>query len=105
MIAELGKRFPKPSLAIIGEPTSMRLGTRHKGCYSFETEVTGRDAHSSQTHKGANAIAAAAAIVGELERIAEELRDGGRQDGNFEPPYSTINVGRIGGVRGRWPDY
>ncbi|HNB26914.1 MAG TPA: acetylornithine deacetylase [Alphaproteobacteria bacterium] len=97
MIAELGRRFPKPSLAIIGEPTSMRLGTRHKGCYSFETEVTGRDAHSSQTHKGANAIAAAAAIVGELERIAEELRERGRQDANFEPPYSTINVGRIGG--------
>jgi len=102
LIAEIGRRFPKPSLAIIGEPTSMRLGTRHKGCYSFETEVTGRDGHSSQTHKGANAIVAAAEIVGELQRIAEDLRQGahlGRAhlDSAFEPPYPTINIGKIHG--------
>ncbi len=97
LIAELGRRFRKPSLAIIGEPTSMRLGTRHKGCYSFETDVIGRDGHSSQTHKGANAISAAAEIIGELERIAEELRASGISDANFEPPYSTINIGRIHG--------
>ena len=97
LIAELGKRFPKPALAIIGEPTELKLGTRHKGCYSFETEITGRDAHSSQTHKGANAILAAAAIVGELDRIAEELTHSPFNDANFEPPYPTINVGRIDG--------
>ena len=97
LIAELGKRFPKPALAIIGEPTELKLGTRHKGCYSFETEITGRDAHSSQTHKGANAILAAAAIVGELDRIAEELTHSSFNDANFEPPYPTINVGRIDG--------
>jgi acetylornithine deacetylase len=97
LIAELGKRFPKPALAIIGEPTELKLGTRHKGCYSFETEITGRDAHSSQTHKGANAIVAAAAIVGELDRIAEELTHSPLNDANFEPPYPTINVGRIDG--------
>jgi acetylornithine deacetylase len=97
LIAELGKRFPKPALAIIGEPTELKLGTRHKGCYSFETEITGRDAHSSQTHKGANAILAAAAIVGELDRIAVELTHSPFNDANFEPPYPTINVGRIDG--------
>jgi acetylornithine deacetylase len=97
LIAELGKRFPKPALAIIGEPTELKLGTRHKGCYSFETEITGRDAHSSQTHKGANAILAAAAIVGELDRIAEELKQSAFNDANFEPPYPTINIGRIDG--------
>ncbi len=97
LIAELGRRFPKPALAIVGEPTELKLGTRHKGCYSFETEITGRDAHSSQTHKGANAILAAAAIVGELDRIAEELKHSAFNDANFEPPYPTINVGRIDG--------
>jgi acetylornithine deacetylase len=97
LIAELGKRFPKPALAIVGEPTELKLGTRHKGCYSFETEITGRDAHSSQTHKGANAILAAAAIVRELDRIAEALIHSAFNDANFEPPYPTINVGRIDG--------
>jgi acetylornithine deacetylase len=97
LIAELGRRFPKPALAIIGEPTELKLGTRHKGCYSFETEVLGRDAHSSQTQKGANAIVAAAEIVAELDRIAEELKRSAFNDANFEPPYPTINVGRIDG--------
>jgi acetylornithine deacetylase len=97
LIAELGRRFPKPALAIIGEPTLLKLGTRHKGCYSFETEVTGRDGHSSQTHKGANAIVAAAEIVAELARIAEELKHSAFNDANFEPPYPTINIGRIDG--------
>jgi acetylornithine deacetylase len=97
LIKELGLRFRKPALAIIGEPTELKLGTRHKGCYSFETEVTGRDAHSSQTHKGANAIVAAAEIVAELARIAEELKSSTFNDANFEPPHPTINVGRIEG--------
>ncbi|MGH6891788.1 MAG: acetylornithine deacetylase, partial [Dongiaceae bacterium] len=97
LIAELGRRFPKPALAIVGEPTELKLGTRHKGCYSFETEVVGRDGHSSQTHKGANAIVAAAEIVAELERIAESLKSSAFIDANFEPPYPTINIGRIEG--------
>jgi len=97
LIAELGRRFPKPALAIIGEPTELKLGTRHKGCYSFETEVTGRDGHSSQTHKGANAIVAASEIVAELARIAEDLKASRFNDANFEPPYPTINIGRIEG--------
>ena len=97
LIAELGRRFPKPALAIIGEPTELKLGTRHKGCYSFETEITGRDGHYSQTHKGANAIVAAAEIVAELSRIAEELKSSRFNDANFEPPYPTINVGKIEG--------
>jgi acetylornithine deacetylase len=97
LIAELGRRFPKPALAIIGEPTELKLGTRHKGCYSFETEVIGRDGHSSQTHKGANAIVAAAEIVAELARLAEELKGSRFNDANFEPPYPTINIGRIDG--------
>ena len=97
LIAELGRHFQRPALAIIGEPTELKLGTRHKGCYSFETAVTGRDGHSSQTQKGANAIVAAAEIVAELDRIAEELKHSSFNDPNFEPPYPTINVGRIEG--------
>jgi acetylornithine deacetylase len=44
-----------------------------------------------------HAILAAAAIVGELDRIAEELTHSAFNDANFEPPYPTINVGRIDG--------
>jgi len=97
MIAEIGKRFRKPRIAIIGEPTELKLGTRHKGCYSFTTTVTGRDGHSSQPERGLNAILAAAEIASELGRIYDRLRHEGPFDKSFDPPHSTINLGRITG--------
>ena len=97
MIEKIGKRFRQPRIAIIGEPTEMRLGTRHKGCYTYETTVTGKDGHSSQPERGLNAIAAGAEVVGELMRIYGGLRSAGPFDKSFDPPHSTLNIGRIEG--------
>jgi acetylornithine deacetylase len=97
LIAEIGRRFRKPRIAIIGEPTELKLGTRHKGCYSFTTTVTGKDGHSSQPERGLNAILAAAEVATELGRIYDRLRHDGPFDRSFDPPHSTINLGRING--------
>ncbi|WP_395014813.1 acetylornithine deacetylase [Dongia sp.] len=97
LIAEIGKRFKKPRIAIIGEPTELKLGTRHKGCYSFTTTITGKDGHSSQPERGLNAILAAAEVATELGRIYDRLRHDGPFDKSFDPPHSTINLGRING--------
>jgi acetylornithine deacetylase len=97
LIAEIGSRFRKPRIAIIGEPTELRLGTRHKGCCSYTTTVTGRDGHSSQPERGLNAIAAAAEVAQELTRIYQGLKADGPFDQSFDPPHSTLNLGRIGG--------
>jgi acetylornithine deacetylase len=97
LIAEIGSRFRKPRIAIIGEPTELRLGTRHKGCCSYTTTVTGRDGHSSQPERGLNAIAAAAEVAQELTRIYRGLKADGPFDQSFDPPHSTLNLGRIGG--------
>ena len=97
LLAEIGRQLPQPRLAIVGEPTEMRLGTRHKGCYCFKTKVVGKDGHSSQTHRGVNAIAATTEIAAELMRIADELRDHGPQDHSFDPPFCTLNLGKIHG--------
>lgn len=97
LIEKIGRRFRRPRIAIIGEPTEMRLGTRHKGCYTFETTITGKDGHSSQPERGLNAIAAGAEVVGELMRIYGGLRSDGPFDKSFDPPHSTLNIGRIEG--------
>jgi acetylornithine deacetylase len=97
LIAEIGKRFRQPKIAIIGEPTELKLGTRHKGCYSFTTTVTGKDGHSSQPERGLNAILAAAEVATELGRIYEDMRHDGPFDKSFDPPHGTINLGRITG--------
>lgn len=97
LVAEIGRQLPQPRIAIIGEPTEMKLGTRHKGCYGFATKVIGKDGHSSQTHRGVNAIAAASEIAQKLLAIGEELRVSGPHDHSFDPPYCTLNLGAIHG--------
>ena len=91
------KDVPSPQAAIIGEPTSMKLVNAHKGVALFETTVTGRPGHSSQTHIGVNAISFAATCIHYLGEIAEELKVNGTIDERFEPPYSTISPGTIVG--------
>ena len=97
LLNDLAAAVPRPAAAIIGEPTLMKLINRHKGFHSFTTTVTGRDGHSSGTHRGVNAIAYAAEIVGFLTRLAAEIAAQGPFDDGFDPPYTTINVGAMRG--------
>jgi len=97
LLNDLAAAVPRPAAAIIGEPTLMKLINRHKGFHSFTTTVTGRDGHSSGTHRGVNAIAYAAEIIGFLSRLAAEIAAQGSFDDGFDPPYTTINVGAVRG--------
>ncbi|HEX2116287.1 MAG TPA: acetylornithine deacetylase, partial [Alphaproteobacteria bacterium] len=97
----LGTELPKPALAIIGEPTSMRVVNAHKGVIAHLTTIVGRDGHSSAPHKGANAIAHMGRFMGFLDRLAEELRAEGESKAipglDFDPPWTTVNLGSIHG--------
>jgi acetylornithine deacetylase len=97
LLDDLAAALPRPAAAIIGEPTLMKLINRHKGFQSFTTTVTGRDGHSSGTHRGVNAIAYAAEIVAFLSQLAAEIAAKGPFDDGFDPPYTTINVGAVRG--------
>lgn len=96
MIAELGKDLPKPRMVIVGEPTSMRVVDAHKGPVRWQVDVTGRAAHSSMAHLGINAVTYATRLIGELERMEQELKQR-VIDIRFEPPYSTLQVTKIDG--------
>jgi acetylornithine deacetylase len=85
-----------PTIVIVGEPTSMRVVTAHKGIRSFRTTVTGTEAHSSAPDSGNNAIMHAEKLVSFLRGLAQELR-GSIQDPEFDTPFASINVGRIDG--------
>lgn len=95
MIQDIMANLPPPGLVIIGEPTSMRLVTGHKGVNLFRTRVIGRAAHSSQPHRGAGAILAAGRLIDYLWRLGEEQRQ--QRDSRFEPPWTTVQVGLIEG--------
>ena len=97
MIADIVKSVPMPRLAIIGEPTDMKVVNAHKGIRSFRTTVTGREAHSSQTDKGVNAVMVAAELIMHLARLAEDMRRRGDPSGRFDPPYTTVQSSTIEG--------
>lgn len=97
LVAHVAAAMPPIRLAVIGEPTSMSLVNANKGIVAVETEVTGREAHSSQTQSGLSAIEVAMDLIGDLRALAEEMRARAVPDGRFTPPYTTLNVGRIEG--------
>jgi acetylornithine deacetylase len=96
LIARLGQDLPRPRAVIIGEPTSMAVIDAHKRIDAYRTTVTGKEAHSSLPAIGVNAISVAAELIGELDRMAEEIA-ASENDPRFEPPYSTVSIGVIEG--------
>jgi len=96
MIAEFGKRFTRPRMVFVGEPTSMSVVDSHKGPVRWHVHIRGRAAHSSMAPLGVNAITVAAKMLRELSDIEHELKLR-PQDARFDPPYATLQVTRIDG--------
>ena len=59
--------------AIVGEPTTMKVATAHKGFVWIEIEVKGKAAHGSVPERGVDAIAQAAKIVSATEKLQRDL--------------------------------
>ncbi len=88
-----------PAVALIGEPTSMRIIEGHKGCYEYTTHFTGLEGHGSGPDLGVNAVEYAVRYVGKLLDLKEELKTRTPTNSRFDPPWTTINTGALtGGV-------
>ncbi len=85
---------PRAELAIVGEPTRLRVVTCHKGDVWLELETRGRAAHGARPELGRNAVHEMARIVDLLEtEYAATLR-------RRRHPllgHGTVNVGTIQG--------
>ncbi|NBX03698.1 MAG: acetylornithine deacetylase [Alphaproteobacteria bacterium] len=101
LLAHMMKTIPLPEFVIIGEPTLMQVVTAHKGVLSFETIVHGLEAHSSRPDLGINAVHIACDLVHFLSQMGKEVRENGKLDERFTPPYSTVHVGVIEGGTAR----
>jgi len=96
MIARLPDLCAPPLGCIIGEPSGMRAIRAHKGKAAARAAIGGRAGHSSRPDLGLNAIHAMAEILDQAVTTARRLTKG-PFDENFEPPYSSLQVGTIHG--------
>lgn len=81
--------------AIVSEPTSLRRGIAGKGYGLARVTVRGVEAHSAYPAEGVSAIAMAARMILDIEKLG---RQGPRDEEQlFDPPYTTVNVGVIEG--------
>ena len=88
-----------PAIAIIGEPTNMKIVNAHKSIHVHGTSIEGLEAHSSATHKGVSSIIAAGKLINFLDDIGAEMRqrDGDDISKRFNPPYTSVQIGVIEG--------
>jgi acetylornithine deacetylase len=90
-----GKNAIRSRYAIVGEPTGLRPVRAGKGYALAEIVVRGKEAHSAFPARGRSAIYDGARVVARLEQVAKKLA--ARKNADFDPPYTTLNVGLIRG--------
>ena len=93
----LTKRGIRPAVAIIGEPTSMRVIEGHKGCCEYTTRFHGLAGHGSTPDLGVNAVEYAVRYVARLMELGETLKTRAPTGSRFDPPWTTINTGALVG--------
>ena len=97
LVPELQRRGYAPRMAIIGEPTGMRLIEGHKGCCEYTTRFSGLEGHGSDPDRGVNAVLYALRYTQRLMEMAEALKARAPHGSRFDPPWTTVNVGRLAG--------
>ena len=97
LIKELKKRKIQDGICIIGEPTKMKIIDAHKGMNEYTIYFEGMAGHSSQPHKGVNAIEYATRYINKLLELRQELIKRAPKDCIFDPPHSTLSIGGISG--------
>ncbi len=97
LLDDLARQPVRPAACLVGEPTSMRPATAHKGKVAARFHVRGRACHSGMAPEGVNAIHAAARLAAKVEDRAAAKAEHGPFDARFAVPYTTLQVGTIAG--------
>lgn len=87
----------KPKYALIGEPSLLQPILAQKGINIFDTHIYGSSGHSSRIKKEVSAIHEASRLILWLENKMNELVDTTPNDARFNPPHTTIHIGKFNG--------
>lgn len=85
----------KPKYALIGEPSLMQPIVGQKAICVLQTTVNGSAGHSSRIKQEISAIHESARLILWLENKMNDLVNEGNSDQRFQPPHSSIHVGKF----------
>ncbi|WP_045389074.1 acetylornithine deacetylase [Falsirhodobacter sp. alg1] len=99
MVEAMARDLPRAAAVIVGEPSSMRVVTGHKGSRSIDTKIIGVPVHSSRQHLGVSAVHEAGRILNWLNETNDALMSAKPTEtaALFDPPFTTVSVGVIHG--------
>lgn len=95
LIEDIAQSGLRPAACVVGECSEMQPILAQKGRFILRVEARGHVAHSSEAHRGVNAVhAAAEAIAWLAEQSRNHVRCGPFEEG-FEPSYTTLQVSDV----------
>ncbi len=97
MIAVIARDLPRPALVVVGEPSDMVAVNGHKGIVTYRVTVNGREAHSSQPHRGVSAVMEAVPLMGRLLDLGAQLDLAADPASPFMPRGATVTVNQVAG--------
>jgi acetylornithine deacetylase len=99
MIETMQTVVPKGAIALIGEPSNMKIITGHKGGTGYDVHVKGFEVHSSLLPEGVSAIMEGARLIQWVNDRNAEIQSAPPTPtaARFRPPFTTLHVGMISG--------
>ncbi|MGD9915314.1 MAG: acetylornithine deacetylase [Rhizobiaceae bacterium] len=97
LVDALAGRAERPDFCLIGEPTSMRIASGHKGKLALRACCHGREGHSALAPNALNALHLGASFIRCLQERQEEIEARGLRDDAYDIPYTTLHAGVMQG--------
>ena len=97
MIQHLDRSIGKPAMCIVGEPTSMRIATGHKGKAAFKVICNGENGHSAMAPKFINALHVATDYITQIRNLQDEYAAKAPKNNGYDIPFSTLHIGQMSG--------
>jgi acetylornithine deacetylase len=85
----------RPVACVVGEASEMQPILAQKGRLILHVTARGHAAHSSEAHRGVNAVHAAAEAIAWLAAASRRHAKSGPDEAGFDPPYTTLQVSDI----------
>jgi acetylornithine deacetylase len=95
LLQDLDDSGLRPDACVVGEASGMLPILAQKGRLIARVGVRGHAAHSSEAHRGVNAVHSAAEAIAFLAAASQRHVRNGPTEAGFDPPYTTLQVSRL----------